>query len=157
MFVSVLEYLVVPTARSTILKLHSTCICSKISYLCVTVRSTILKTNNVLKFSLQKCCKISLIVYFVADSNGTGTRHPLDTPPPRYVSVVALNEIEKSEKGSSPKHRGEIEVADDSGLPTYEEAVMQQEAEGGIDGAACYDVTTEGKRRKENVVKISMV
>ena len=93
----------------------------------------------------------------------------MDTPPPRYVSVVALNEIEKSEKkaAASRRHRDEIETSDDSGLPTYEEAVMQHESEvavidadvidDDVDGAVCNDASAEGKRRKENIVKISMV
>lgn len=108
-----------------------------------------------------------------ADSNPGGSRHPLDTPPPRYVSVVALNEIEKSEKkaAASRRQRDEIETSDDSGLPTYEEAVMQQESDPAtvvadvdvadvdvdVDGAVCNEASTEGKRRKENIVKISMV
>ena len=46
---------------------------------------------------------------------------------------------------------------DDSGLPSYEEAVKQEDGAQGPDGATCNDVTGEGKRRKENVVKISMV
>jgi len=90
----------------------------------------------------------------------------LDSPPPRYVSVVALNEIEKFEKEklSNSKHRdrdtvgSEGAAGDDSGLPSYEEAVMQlEDGAHGPDGASCNDVTVDGKRRKENVVKISMV
>jgi hypothetical protein len=38
---------------------------------------------------------------FPADSNPSGSRHPLDTPPPRYVSVVALNEIEKDKSSAA--------------------------------------------------------
>ena len=84
----------------------------------------------------------------------------MDTPPPRYVSVVALNEIGKYEKEKflSPNHRDSVESGmDDSGLPSYEEAVKQEDGAQGPDGATCNDVTGEGKRRKENVVKISMV
>ena len=89
------------------------------------------------------------------------------------MSVVALNEIEKSEKkaAASRRQRDEIETSDDSGLPTYEEAVMQQESDPAtvvadvdvadvdvdVDGAVCNEASTEGKRRKENIVKISMV
>ena len=80
----------------------------------------------------------------------------MDSPPPRYVSVVALNEIAKfeKEKFSSPNH---LDSGDESGLPSYEEAVRQEDGAQGTDGAICNDVTGEGKRRKENVVKISMV
>jgi hypothetical protein len=63
-----------------------------------------------------------------AESIPSGSRHPLDSPPPRYVSVVALNELEKfeKEKFSNSKHRDSTETTDESGLPTYEEAVMRQ-------------------------------
>ena len=79
--------------------------------------------------------------------------------------MVALNELEKFEKEKLPtyKHRnrdsaGSEGAGDDSGLPSYEEAVMQlEDGAQGPEGASCNDVTVDGKRRKEKVVKISMV
>jgi hypothetical protein len=100
-----------------------------------------------------------IILFISAESIPSGSRHPLDTPPPRYVSVVALNEIAKfeKEKFSCPSYQDSSESGEDSGLPSYDEAVRQEDEAQGPDGATCNDVTGEGKRRKENVVKISMV
>ncbi len=73
-----------------------------------------------------------------------------------------MEKFEK-EKLSTNKHRdrdsiGSEGAGDDSGLPSYEEAVMQlEDGAQGPEGASCNDVIVDGKRRKENVVKISMV
>lgn len=54
---------------------------------------------------------------------------------------------------------------DDSGLPSYEEAMKREDDPVAVDGASglsdpsvvCADPGSDSKRRKENVVKISMV